>query len=884
MTDAQKLQHKFTLSVSTAYQQHNNVKYPTRASLNTVADIYRAVIWDHIPAKTDGTGRKLENLIESDCAVFDVDNPIAESRIPELIKTGILTEGMTKTEQLKALHAAGLITLPDDLRRMFSDVEMIIYTSKNNNKAKNGQDPAVDGQKKTPLIPAPRYHVLLPFGETLTREEYQGYTAFMRERYANIPGVDPVSFKPSQYMDGNRNTVITHIPGSKTILDFVWNVGWSKDGTRSVTGVDDIFSQPEVVKSEQAAKVFDDDISTKVRKYDEKFFEGDRHPHLDRIIGCVIHSKTDQEAQRKIEAVLRKMTPPLPDEEVGRYLSWVVHDCALFKLAKAAKSILANLCGIRDKAVALDAARTAFSEFAKKYPYIERAKVNQVFDDVRKELNMGKKEGKERLTTGIVEREFEELGVDIRQDDIDRKTYVFNIPDMGIYAAKNNEKSLKDNPMKTVVNIFEAFFAERYTGTGKTAEYIEEFAVNHHFNSVHEMMASQGWDGVDRIKILCDEVIHVQSEIERVFVTKWLHQTCAMAHNDDGKFDAEIILTLQSERQGSGKTMLFRRLALDNIRWLKTGVTLNPDSKDSLITATSKWIIELGEVDKSLANELRNLKSHTTQTFDSYRAPYDKYETEYVRRCSFCATVNPGVFLKEVEGRRWGIVSAERLNPETVLKTMTDDFVRQLWTQVYTQLYIPNPVGYHLSMSERLLQADVNLKATESFTGEAEILPAFDWDCDDLMKWRCLAPATISKFINGNLSGRVIGKALSKVRKNDSRILRFHTRAGFVWFMPPLRERYFQKQWNGCMGIIDKCEMSDSTTCDDKARAELAILLAYESDKCKAFRDDILLAIKDARREEYGLFLDKAIAYLVGTNKQAEAALLAEINTNRLLS
>lgn len=890
MTDTQKLQHKFSLSVSSAYQQHTNIKYPTRASLNTVEDIFPAVIWDHIPAKTDGNGRKLENLIESDCAVFDVDNPVAESRISELIKAKILTEKMTNTEQLKALHAAGLITLPDDLQRMFADVEMIIYTSKNNNKAKLGQDPAVDGQKKTPLIPAPRYHVLLPFGETLTREEYQGYTAFMRERYSNIPGVDPVSFKPSQYMDGNRNTIITHIPGSKTILDFVRTLGWSKDGTRSVASVDDIFSQPEVVKSEQAAKVFDDDISTKVRNDDaiyddsavnlyegtEIIYEGRRHfTALNGYQYFALRSDTVEECEEKFAGLLKRMNPPLPEQEVRDIRAWCCNTAYNVKLGICARNIIRRLKNAPDP---LKSAQEAYRHLVRKdFAFVTAKTARNVFNTVWKSINgytpsgndkegknEVKKEKKFRPALGEenLAAELESRGLFLRRNFITREYFIDSPEKKWDFTADDTAEGKIDDAEIDVFRDVELKMTTILTDTGyknvnKLAGYLEQYADRRRYNPVHEMMVSRDWDGVDRIKILCDKVLRIAPDavFERTLVKKWLWQTCAMAHNYNGNFDSSLIFCLQSTIGGKGKSFFFARLALDKDDWFSAVEGLNAESKDAVIAAHGAWIIELSEADSTTKKGQSALKGFISKKKDSFVPKYSNSVKTLKRHCSFCATVNAQQFLMDVTdgARRWFVLNVDRMKMSVVHETMTYDFVLQLWAQVFSDLYAKDTVGYRLTDEEKKTLAERNIDSAEYLPSELELTRTFDFECEDVSKWRCLYTAQTAELAKWKLNANYIGRALSKLRKSFPYLMKITLKGNHVWFLPPLRED--EMSWDYDIGQKRDVK-SARPSIDAKIRAELAVYDSYVKNPSLPHREEIYRVMKDVRSYEYGYFLD----------------------------
>ena len=260
------------------------------------------------------------------------------------------------------------------------------------------------------------------------------------------------------------------------------------------------------------------------------------------------------------------------------------------------------------------------------------------------------------------------------------------------------------------------------------------------YNPVQEMLLNTAWDGQDRISVLISDIIGVKTEQEAIYVRKWLHQTVAMAFNGDGVADnannadnadnaepsksyescepselyelygADGVLVLVGE-QGNGKTMLVSKLAV-NDDWFIGGRLLS-FNKDNVMINTSHWITELCYVDNLSARE----KAFLTASSDISRS------ITKPRLTSFCATLNemPKVAKKEVaktaknaksEGlsRRLWVVDADNLDLEQVLK-LDEDWAKQLWAQVYKELYLPNPQGFRL---ERAVETVETVETVES--------------------------------------------------------------------------------------------------------------------------------------------------------------------------
>lgn len=83
---------------------------------------------------------------------------------------------------------------------------------------------------------------------------------------------------------------------------------------------------------------------------------------------------------------------------------------------------------------------------------------------------------------------------------------------------------------------------------------------------------------------------------------------------------------------------------------VKLGHHLDASNKDSILSAISFAIVELGELDSSLKNDVARLKGFLTDDYDRVRRPYGKRESSFPRRTVFAASVNEQQFLKDSTG------------------------------------------------------------------------------------------------------------------------------------------------------------------------------------------------------------------------------------------
>lgn len=184
-------------------------------------------------------------------------------------------------------------------------------------------------------------------------------------------------------------------------------------------------------------------------------------------------------------------------------------------------------------------------------------------------------------------------------------------------------------------------------------------------------------------------------------------------------------------------------------------------SKDSLITALSGWITELGELDSTIKKEQSSLKAFITRPEDRIRAPYARNDTRAPRRTSFCGTVNPRDYLKDDSGsRRFWTVPVTGADKK-VLFSLSREWVHQLWYQAY-QLYLADPESFRLTDEEMSALQDDNREFEQPLPYEVEIMDMLDYSLP-VERWEWWKASTIAKLLPSNASAVKVGKALSRV-------------------------------------------------------------------------------------------------------------------------
>ncbi len=196
---------------------------------------------------------------------------------------------------------------------------------------------------------------------------------------------------------------------------------------------------------------------------------------------------------------------------------------------------------------------------------------------------------------------------------------------------------------------------------GLVPAIIEALADRNLYNPVADWITMRPWDGVDRLEEFYETLVardDYPKVLKQKLMRRWLVSAVAAALMPNG-FYARGILTLQGA-QSIGKTSWIRALVPDPVlreQALKLDHHLDASNKDSLITAVTHWIVEIGELDSSLKKDVARLKGFVTSDRDKLRRPYARADSEYQRRTVFCASVNDHAFLVDSTGntRFWTI-------------------------------------------------------------------------------------------------------------------------------------------------------------------------------------------------------------------------------------
>lgn len=172
-----------TLYYNTVRQNAKNAKYPNKLVIFNTEDLKKAVAYDHVCAEYKDNYRKKSNYIQSDCAMFDVDNSGTDN--PD--------EWIT----------------PEDVQKAFPDVPFYASYSRNHMKPKDGK------------APRPKFHVYFPDMQIKDRLEYERYKEAVCRYFLHF---DFNAKDAARFFYGVENPTVEYFDGNTLLYDFMQSV------------------------------------------------------------------------------------------------------------------------------------------------------------------------------------------------------------------------------------------------------------------------------------------------------------------------------------------------------------------------------------------------------------------------------------------------------------------------------------------------------------------------------------------------------------------------------------------------------------------------------------------------------------------------------------
>jgi putative DNA primase/helicase len=253
----------------------------------------------------------------------------------------------------------------------------------------------------------------------------------------------------------------------------------------------------------------------------------------------------------------------------------------------------------------------------------------------------------------------------------------------------------------------------------KIDQHLDTIANENAYHPIVESIKSKPWDGKERVNKFVQSLKTTNDEFAHHIIKTWMVACIAAAHSKTG-FTNQGVLVLQG-KQGIGKTHWVKNLDPINCGAVREGGLLEPGNKDSVISLSRHWIVELGELDATLRkSDIARLKSFITSSVDIVRTPYARREIQLVRRTTYIATVNEGKFLSDETGnRRWWTLEVKKIKIDPELD------MQQVWAEIY-YLWQEGMVPYLDSSTQELIN-EFNIDHQKVDPIEELLLTFYDW-------------------------------------------------------------------------------------------------------------------------------------------------------------
>ena len=231
------------------------------------------------------------------------------------------------------------------------------------------------------------------------------------------------------------------------------------------------------------------------------------------------------------------------------------------------------------------------------------------------------------------------------------------------------------------------------------ASMIQTIGDRRRVNPIKEWLESRDWDGVSRFSEL-KNTLHISpahDKFANILLKKWLISAVAALYEPD--FHSRGVLVLQG-KQSLGKTTWLKKLVGPMGKYFKEGAILDPREKDTIIIASSKWIVELGELGSTFNKaDLGRLKAFISDSEDEVRKPYARVNERLKRRTVFSATVNDIEFLRDLTGNsRWWVIPCE------AIKYNHDLDMQQVWAEILNNYYLRGQIWWLTPEEEKELE------------------------------------------------------------------------------------------------------------------------------------------------------------------------------------
>lgn len=340
-----------------------------------------------------------------------------------------------------------------------------------------------------------------------------------------------------------------------------------------------------------------------------------------------------------------------------------------------------------------------------------------------------------------------------KQNDFDGKRYVFgNMP----WRKIPSPEPVKNVDYSGVRNYIESIY-----GIAGNLKIDDSLALEFEKNSYHpitEYLRNLKWDGQNRADELLIKYFGAEDNLyTREAMRKMLVGAVARVFNPGCKFD--LVLTIVSQQQGTGKSSFFKALGRE---WF-SDTFMTVQGKEALEQIQGAWIIEMAELSGIRKAEVEAVKHFISKQEDMFRPAYARTAETYKRQCIFVATTNQNAFLKDASGNRRfmpvDIHSVKLINNPELKEFLTDrGEIDQVWAEA-VHLYRKGEPLYLSKEAEAL--AEIEQKSHSETDERMGLIEKFlntklpeSWDDKDIYERRSFFEDELSE--NGTIERQYV--------------------------------------------------------------------------------------------------------------------------------
>lgn len=279
----------------------------------------------------------------------------------------------------------------------------------------------------------------------------------------------------------------------------------------------------------------------------------------------------------------------------------------------------------------------------------------------------------------------------------------------GPLLSPGQVRSIRDSDDAAIVDWFEGHEGMPYGTSMLVKDSVVHARVllvadRNAYDPLQDYLNSLTWDGIPRDDTFLETYLKARTAAGAPFggprgsgdLTSYVRTVSAkfmiqcVARAFDPGCEMQTVMTLEG-KQGIGKTRSLKSLAGQ----FYSSPTIDPKDKDSKMSMSSAWIIELGELRPFRHADEESLKKFISDSHDYFRPPYGRSMQKIARHCVCVGTTNDDDYLTDPTGNRrhWVIACEGKIDVAGVARDRD-----QLWAEAVVRYRRGEP--WHMTDAE----------------------------------------------------------------------------------------------------------------------------------------------------------------------------------------